>query len=986
MTKKLQKADILNINTEYSSEIWSQLAIDVFNEDSHKNRHWLWVVWNHNRRGLRKRVHLAAKSPHHHNGTEEIRPADKDTEVADVETQCETEILERETNFDFRQPIYQEPDTDSANLKSTPEPTKVQEREPGRNVQRQCPERGIGILVHHLQSKSPVSLSLDVAGGVVSKIPEQPKRVLYYALALPGKARDAPPLPVCEMLSNDHSVPPITFWLSEFTFHLSKYTQGKVHQVETDYSWALIQSVMLAFNKEHISSYLNRAYEFCTGKKSWDEMKSYTVLHICSAHILKAVRQAISRETDDKGLRDFATYAFARLQNASSMTESRTVFRAFCALLTTPQNTNLVKESLCVLESVISRSREHRLEDTTQSEDWESKERRHAMTIIGRSPFSACFQQIVKEVKEEVAGDEKCLAKEDNPYFCPGILTVLHTYLAIFPLWSGLLLGESRQQELVATLKLPKTRETDCPKERACLFPRKRTEGSTKMWQKVRNGQFLNQLLFLKGKLSTKMWQKARDGQFLNQLLFLKGKEGSTKKLWQKSRFLNQLLFLKGKVGSTKMCQKARKGQFLNQLLFLKGKVSTKMWQKARNGQFLNQLLFLKGKVSTKMWQKAKDGQFLNQLLFLKGKVSTKMWQKARNGQFLNQLLFLKGKVSTKKCQKARNGQFLNQLLFLKGKVSTKKCQKVRNGQFLNQLLFLKGKALLVDEEIDILWTKPPNDLVVAVVKSDTQNQEFLLHHREFLTLRPHAWIFGETIECYLRAVLNAKGANLYQLSHYTTGVILNDTKDRVIRQGLKKVNFERYDGLISVVNTTHMHWRFVYLHATTNTIFILDPQCGNNEMEFATQACTKFGEYFRMRGNLYGRKDWVDTVWKPGTINHSFQEDGFNCAVFVMQMAKQVLEHFPKIPESIDITPNREEMCHTRKNVAKVILQASVSSEEYCSVCGQKDTKTNGKKDQKEELCTWVQCELCQRWFHVQCLKTNLPPEEEPWVCGLCL
>jgi len=40
--------------------------------------------------------------------------------------------------------------------------------------------------------------------------------------------------------------------------------------------------------------------------------------------------------------------------------------------------------------------------------------------------------------------------------------------------------------------------------------------------------------------------------------------------------------------------------------------------------------------------------------------------------------------------------------------------------------------------------------------------------------------------------------------------------------------------------------------------------------------------------------------------------------------MAKQVLEHFPKIPESIDITPNQEEMCHTRKNMAKVILQAS--------------------------------------------------------------
>jgi len=98
----------------------------------------------------------------------------------------------------------------------------------------------------------------------------------------------------------------------QFTLHLSKYTQVKVHKVETDYSWALMQSVMLAFNKEKISSYLDRAYDFCTGKTSWDEIKSFTVLHICSAHILKAIKQAISRQINDKGLRDFAILFFCK--------------------------------------------------------------------------------------------------------------------------------------------------------------------------------------------------------------------------------------------------------------------------------------------------------------------------------------------------------------------------------------------------------------------------------------------------------------------------------------------------------------------------------------------------------------------------------------------------------------------------------------------------------------------------------------------------
>lgn len=329
-------------------------------------------------------------------------------------------------------------------------------------------ELGMSILVHHLRSRLPVSLYLDATGGVVSKIPDQPKCVLYYALILPGNGPNTPPLPVCEMLSNDHSIPPITFWLMQFALHLTKYTHLTIHKVETDYSWALIQSVMLALNKEHIISYLNRAYECCTGKKTWDGSKS--ILHICATHVLKAVRRSIKKQTDDEGLKDFALFAFARLQNASSMTESGTVFRALCTLLTTPQNTERVKVNRNILESIILRFKQDTPEETIQSEDWESREReerKQEKSITGSSPFFAYFQQILKEVKEQ-ALDEVCSTDEVNPYFCPGILKILFdTYLAIFPLWSGLLLGDLSRHKLHEQDNLTAnasqiTRDTNC--------------------------------------------------------------------------------------------------------------------------------------------------------------------------------------------------------------------------------------------------------------------------------------------------------------------------------------------------------------------------------------------------------------------------------------------------------------------------------------------------------------------------------------------
>lgn len=108
---------------------------------------------------------------------------------------------------------------------------------------------GLQILAEHLKKSPPITLHLDATGSVMSRIPNQTKRILYYALVLPGNGKNMPPLPVSEMASNQHSIPTLVFWQMETLRKLSQITTRKVHQVETDFSWALIGSVLLAFNK-----------------------------------------------------------------------------------------------------------------------------------------------------------------------------------------------------------------------------------------------------------------------------------------------------------------------------------------------------------------------------------------------------------------------------------------------------------------------------------------------------------------------------------------------------------------------------------------------------------------------------------------------------------------------------------------------------------------------------------------------------------------
>ncbi|XP_034064638.1 uncharacterized protein LOC117552369 isoform X2 [Gymnodraco acuticeps] len=236
-------------------------------------------------------------------------------------------------------------------------------------------------------------------------------------------------------------------------------------------------------------------------------------------------------------------------------------------------------------------------------------------------------------------------------------------------------------------------------------------------------------------------------------------------------------------------------------------------------------------------------------------------------------------------------------------------------------------------------------------------------------------------MECYIRGILNLKdnAGRLYLLDHYTMGVILHGTREQIARQELKKVTFDLYDGAIGFVNIRNVHWKFVYLHALSNHIYVVDPLQGSNEVEDSRKAAYKFGEYFKMRRNRLGKEDWVSIKWQPGKITHTFQKDATSCGAFVMQMAKMTVKEFPKIPKTFHIKSSQ----HLRRDMAEEILRGSVSKDDFCSFCGIEDLPTTAVD------AVWIQCETCGRWFHTQCLgmpAARIPKKNTPWYCVLCI
>ncbi|KAF3843861.1 hypothetical protein F7725_002710 [Dissostichus mawsoni] len=249
-------------------------------------------------------------------------------------------------------------------------------------------------------------------------------------------------------------IPPLAYWLLQFLHTLGKYTTHRVNQIETDFSWALMQATLLAFNRESVDAYLARTFAIINRQKRWDEIKPTTTLHLCSAHIIKAVSNAVSRKTDDPGLREFVTFVFARIQNTVSLQSGQDIFKHLCTVLLAehPRATTLENGDI----------------DSESQSGWEEEEQKRAHTIVGRSPYTQCFQEAFQEAQAAIGeAEEDEDGHQPNRYHCPKILKVLlGNYMGIFPLWSGAMLGDLRRYARDKTLDPDtsevQTRDTNC--------------------------------------------------------------------------------------------------------------------------------------------------------------------------------------------------------------------------------------------------------------------------------------------------------------------------------------------------------------------------------------------------------------------------------------------------------------------------------------------------------------------------------------------
>ncbi|XP_041847384.1 uncharacterized protein LOC121643866 isoform X1 [Melanotaenia boesemani] len=292
-----------------------------------------------------------------------------------------------------------------------------------------------------------------------------------------------------------------------------------------------------------------------------------------------------------------------------------------------------------------------------------------------------------------------------------------------------------------------------------------------------------------------------------------------------------------------------------------------------------------------------------------------------------------------------------------------------------------------LDKQLCTLWKKKDTEVVVSVIPSQHRGNNFVIHHSELRSLRPHQWLTGEIIESILHHTANVLnlGSTVYVMNHYTTGVILFGNREEIQRQSLSKVNFDKYHAVVSFVNIGNVHWKFLYINAADSCVYLVDPARSSTEQQDSDLAAKRFRDYFKMRRTCHNKTDWVDLKLKGGVIQHPVQRDGSSCGVIVILMAKAVMNAYPDKPVMAFQTDTAE-IAKKRETLAKEVLEASVfDMDNNCALCAMAKPPLPGPS-----ITDWIQCDDCGRWFHAQCLQMDdaelAHVSKEYWKCSLCI
>jgi hypothetical protein len=215
----------------------------------------------------------------------------------------------------------------------------------------------------------------------------------------------------------------------------------------TDFSPAIFNAILQAFNHEDIRGHLKRCWNVILRKYDTKELRSRSFLRFCCSHLMNAFAASLSTANVAKRIRKKVMHIFALFINCGEFEMSYEFLSRVLYMFGNPQATDAEDILQAFLESPYDDETnsdkigpcDFEVEDNLIDPLDEVDENMHSSkAIIHESPFNieaiSRFPQL-----SELLDSKKKYENVTNPLFCRRIILVFYKWFAYLPLWTSLL-------------------------------------------------------------------------------------------------------------------------------------------------------------------------------------------------------------------------------------------------------------------------------------------------------------------------------------------------------------------------------------------------------------------------------------------------------------------------------------------------------------------------------------------------------------------
>ena len=153
---------------------------------------------------------------------------------------------------------------------------------------------------------------IDATGGILRDVYEK-KPIFLYTMMFKNGPDAYNNVPLAHAMLNNHTSAGIGYFFGNLAQSIGE-TNKKVILPSffiTDFSPAIINAALLAFNAENIINHLNRCWNVVQRKYNTQQLRSLSFIHLCCCHVMKAIARNLTNARIEKKTRRSILYVFA---------------------------------------------------------------------------------------------------------------------------------------------------------------------------------------------------------------------------------------------------------------------------------------------------------------------------------------------------------------------------------------------------------------------------------------------------------------------------------------------------------------------------------------------------------------------------------------------------------------------------------------------------------------------------------------------------